>query len=165
MHLYETTFILSPQADDVAFDRQIKAITELIQRHNGKIVRENRWGIRRLAYPIKKFSQGYYTRFIFTGDSDLLGELDRFYRLEEPYIRQLTVRYEGDLEESEREIVAAEEKKSTPEKSHSEEKPAEPVEPPPPEEPKPEPPEPAASETDTPEADEKATGDQPPSES
>ncbi|MCX6826040.1 MAG: 30S ribosomal protein S6 [candidate division Zixibacteria bacterium] len=99
MRLYETTFVLSPQADDAAFDRQIKAVTDLINRYEGKVVRESRWGIRRLAYPIKRFTQGFYTRTIFEGNQTVLTELERFYKIEEPYIRYLTVLFEGNLEE------------------------------------------------------------------
>jgi small subunit ribosomal protein S6 len=99
MRIYESTFILSPQADDAAFDRQIKAITDLIERNNGKTVKEDRWGVRRLAFPIKKFTQGFYTRIIFEGNSQVLSELERFYKLEEPYIRYLTVLFEGSLED------------------------------------------------------------------
>jgi small subunit ribosomal protein S6 len=110
MRIYETTFILSPQADDAAFDRQVKSVAELISRYNGRVLDEDRWGIRRLAYPIKKFTQGYYTRMIFKGDSTLLGELERFYRIEEPYIRYLTVLYEGKLEGLEEQEEKLEEK-------------------------------------------------------
>ncbi len=99
MRLYETTFILGPQADEATFDRQINAVSEVIKRYNGKIFEEDRVGIRRLAYPIKKYTQGYYARMIFTGDKSVLTELDRFYRLEEAYIRYLTVIFEGTLDE------------------------------------------------------------------
>jgi len=98
MRLYETTFILGPQADEATFDRQVKAISDLIERNQGKIVKEHRVGIRRLAYPIQKYTQGYYTRIIFEGNNSLLTELERFYKLEEPYIRFLTVIFEGDPE-------------------------------------------------------------------
>jgi len=100
MRIYETTFILSPQADDAAFDRQIKSVTDLIEKHEGKILEEDRWGIRRLSYPIRKYTQGYYTRCIFEGNNDILSELERMYRLEEQFIRHLTVVYEGKLPES-----------------------------------------------------------------
>nr|MBN2276927.1 30S ribosomal protein S6 [candidate division Zixibacteria bacterium] len=100
MRIYETTFVLSPQADDAAFDRQIKSVTELIQKYEGKVLEEDRWGIRRLAYPIKKFTQGYYTRCVFEGNNNLLTELERFYRIEESYIRHLTVAFEGELSEA-----------------------------------------------------------------
>jgi len=103
MRVYETTFILSPQADDAAFDRQIKAVSDLISRYKGKVLEEDRWGVRRLAYAIKKFTQGYYTRIVFEGNNTILKELDRFYRLEEPYIRNLTVAFEGKLKEKENE--------------------------------------------------------------
>lgn len=99
MRLYETTFILGPQADEATFDRQINAVSDVIKRYNGKIFDEDRIGIRRLAYPIRKYTQGYYTRLIFTGDNNVLSELDRFYRLEEAYIRYLTVVFEGKLDE------------------------------------------------------------------
>jgi len=99
MRIYESTFILSPQADDVAFDQQIKAVIDLIERNDGKTIQEDRWGIRRLAYPIKKFTQGYYTRLVFEGNNKVLSELERFYKLEEPYIRYLTVLFESDPKE------------------------------------------------------------------
>lgn len=95
MRVYETTFILSPQADDASFDRQIRSVTGLIEKYSGTVLKEDRWGIRRLAYPVKKFTQGFYTRLVFEANNNLLGELDRFYRLEEAYIRYLTVVYEG----------------------------------------------------------------------
>lgn len=98
MRIYESTFILSPQADDVAFDRQIRAVTDLIHRYEGKVLQADRWGIRRLAYPIKKFTQGYYARVIFEANQTVLNELERLYRIEEPYIRYLTVRFEGKLD-------------------------------------------------------------------
>ncbi len=99
MRLYETTFILNPQADDATFDRQIKAVSDVISRYQGKVLRENRWGIRRLSYPIKRCTQGFYTRLIFEGNQTVLSELERFYKIEEPYIRYLTVVFEGNIDE------------------------------------------------------------------
>lgn len=99
MRLYETTFILNPQADDATFDRQIKAVSDVISRYQGKVLRENRWGIRRLSYPIRRCTQGFYTRLIFEGNPTVLSELERFYKIEEPYIRYLTVVFEGNIDE------------------------------------------------------------------
>ena len=99
MRIYESTFILSPQADDAAFEQQINAVTDLIKRNDGKTIQEDRWGVRRLAYPIQKFTQGFYTRLVFEANNKVLTELERFYKLEEPYIRYLTVLFEGDSKE------------------------------------------------------------------
>ena len=112
MRLYETTFILSPQADDAAFDRQIKSVADLIARYNGKLIEEDRWGVRRLAYPIQKFTQGYYTRMVYRGNNNLLKEMERMFRIEEAYIRYLTVLFEGHIEETEPPEPVAEETSS-----------------------------------------------------
>ncbi|UCD17020.1 MAG: 30S ribosomal protein S6 [Candidatus Zixiibacteriota bacterium] len=100
MRVYETTFILGPQADEATFDRQVKAISDLIHRYDGKVIKEQRTGIRRLAYPIRKFTQGYFTRMLFEGNKNVLTELERFYKLEEPYIRFLTVAFGGNVEDA-----------------------------------------------------------------
>lgn len=99
MNLYETTFILNPQADDATLDRQVKAISDLISSNGGKVVHEDRMGTRRLAYEIQGLTQGYYTSVYFEGAGDLPKVLDRHYRLEEPYIRHLTLVFEGDIEQ------------------------------------------------------------------
>lgn len=98
MNLYETTFIVNPQADDVSIDRQVKSITDLISSNGGKILREDRMGTRRLAYDIEGLTQGYYTSIVFEAPPETPSVLSRHYRLEEPYIRHLTVLFEGPLE-------------------------------------------------------------------
>jgi len=98
VNLYETTFIVNPQADDVSIDRQVKSITDLISSNGGKILREDRMGTRRLAYDIQGLTQGYYTSIVFEAPPEIPSLLGRHYRLEEPYIRHLTVLFEGSLE-------------------------------------------------------------------
>jgi len=98
VNLYETTFIVNPQADDVSIDRQVKSITDLISSNGGKILREDRMGTRRLAYDIEGLTQGYYTSIVFEAPPETPSILSRHYRLEEPYIRHLTVIFEGSLE-------------------------------------------------------------------
>lgn len=97
MRVYETTFIVNPQTDDATIDQQVIAIADLIGRFGGKILREERMGTRRLAYTINKLTQGYYHSFIYEGPQELLPELDRFFRINEAYLRNLTVMFEGDL--------------------------------------------------------------------
>lgn len=98
MRLYETTFIINPQTDDASIDRQVLSVTELITTHGGKIVREDRMGTRRMMFPIGGLVQGYYASIIFEGPTTLLPELDRMYKIEETYLRNLTILYEGDPE-------------------------------------------------------------------
>jgi small subunit ribosomal protein S6 len=98
---YETTFIVNPQADDAAIDRQVNSVVDLIKNNGGQILYENRMGTRRMAYPIAGLVQGYYASLIFESETGILPQLERHYQLEEPYIRYLTIRYEGPTDEAE----------------------------------------------------------------
>jgi hypothetical protein len=51
-----------------------------------------------MMFPVAGLVQGYYASIIFEGPTTLLPELDRWYKLEEPYLRYLTILYEGDPE-------------------------------------------------------------------
>jgi small subunit ribosomal protein S6 len=95
MRQYETCFIVNPQTDDAAIERHVNAVRDHIQENGGKILEEDRMGTRRLAYPIQGLTQGYYTAMIFEGTGDLVSSLDRFLKLEEPYVRHLTIRWDN----------------------------------------------------------------------
>ncbi len=96
MGIYDTTFIVNPQTDDATINREVQSVSDLITNNGGKIIHEDRIGTRRLAYPIKKLTQGYYTTVIFEGPSQILPVLDRHFKLGEVFVRHLTILYEGD---------------------------------------------------------------------
>jgi small subunit ribosomal protein S6 len=100
VRIYETAFIVNPQSDDATIDRQVVAVTDLIKNNGGEIVREERIGTRRLAYEIAGLTQGYYASVLFRAEAGVLPLLDRHYKLEEPYVRYLTIRFEGDPEQT-----------------------------------------------------------------
>ena len=108
MRVYETTFIVNPQTDDATIDQQVVAVSDLISRYGGKVLREDRMGTRRLAYPINKLTQGYYHSFIFEAPQEVLPELERYFRINEQYLRNLTLVFEGDLEAEARRAEAGE---------------------------------------------------------
>jgi small subunit ribosomal protein S6 len=96
---YETTFIINPQADDATIEKQVNDVASIIIDNKGNILHKDFMGTRRLAYEIDNLTHGYYTSFIFEGDSSILSKLDRHFKLNEAYIRALTVRFEGSLED------------------------------------------------------------------
>ena len=102
MTLYDSTFILNPQMEESNFDAQIKEAKELVARYGGKVVNENRLGMRRLAYEINRLTQGYYVSLVYEGNGEVVKELERHLRLSEACIRFLTTLYqppEGKIEE------------------------------------------------------------------
>ena len=101
MKRYETTFIVNPQADDATIDKQVTAVLDLIKSNGGEIIRENRMGTRKLAYPVAGLAQGFYASVIFESEAGVLPQLERMYQLEEPYVRYLTIVYDGPTEPQE----------------------------------------------------------------
>lgn len=104
MRIYETIFILDPSLDDHTIQKEIKKVEDLITNLKGRIIKTEKWGTRRLAYPIRKKLQGYYTLIYFEGEGNLLTELERAYKLNESCLRYLTV-----VSEQKAEVIKKEE--------------------------------------------------------
>lgn len=98
MRTYETTFIINPQTDDASIDKHVQDVANLITENDGKIIHQENMGTRRLAYEINKLTQGFYANFVYEAPQSFLPKLDRLFKLNEAYIRDLTVRFEGDPE-------------------------------------------------------------------
>ncbi|MCK5125321.1 MAG: 30S ribosomal protein S6 [candidate division Zixibacteria bacterium] len=94
MPIYDTTFVLNPQLEEAGMESRIKEVVDLIGSNGGKLVTENRIGMRRLAYEIKKLTQGYYVSMVYDGNGDLVNEIERRFRLDENCLRFLTCIYQ-----------------------------------------------------------------------
>ena len=99
MKLYETCFIVNPQTDESTIEKSVKSVVDLITNRGGKIVVDDRIGARRMMYPVDGLTQGYYTSLIYEAPPTLNADLERHYRLDEAYIRHITILYEGDPEQ------------------------------------------------------------------
>jgi small subunit ribosomal protein S6 len=91
MRKYETIFILQPELSE----DEIKSVTakaeDVISSYKGDCLRMDDWGIRKLAYPIKKCVRGRYYYLRFDGESALIAELERRLRLDEKVLRYQSV--------------------------------------------------------------------------
>jgi small subunit ribosomal protein S6 len=92
MHSYELYFIVYPEADEEGLTDIIERVTQTITAYGGQVAEVNSKGKRKLAYPIRKFREGYdvvmQTQLEFEG----IQELERSLKLSEPIIRYLLVR-------------------------------------------------------------------------
>ena len=94
MTQYETTFLLSPNLEEEETEKIIVQMVEVVSTKKGKMINEDRWGKRKLAYPIKKFEEAFYVFFLYEGDSDIPFELERRFKQSEAILRYLTVKKE-----------------------------------------------------------------------
>ena len=60
MRRYETIFILRPNAGEEEINRVVESTSSIILDEKGTIIDLNKWGMKKLAYLIKKESLGYY---------------------------------------------------------------------------------------------------------
>lgn len=90
---YETLLLFSPELSGDARTPVIDGFKAIIERENGKITAEDHWGMRDLAYPVKKQMRGYYLRLEYqTENHALVAELERNIRFADGVFKFLTVK-------------------------------------------------------------------------
>jgi small subunit ribosomal protein S6 len=124
MRQYETVFLISPNLEEEETVKIITQISDIISKKKGKLIQEDRWGKKKLAYPIKKFEEAFYVFFHYEGDSNIPFELEKRFKQTEAILRFLTVKKEtrenvrkrrkGIPAEEEIEFPAAEEENGAP---------------------------------------------------
>lgn len=89
--LYESTLIFNAGLEDPEVEAAISKVTSYIENQGGEIKVTDRWGRRRLAYPISKKFNGYYVHLEFEMIPSGLPLLERFLVLEDTVLRHLTL--------------------------------------------------------------------------
>ncbi len=92
MRQYETGFVLSPTLSEEETTQYIQQMAAIIAQKQGRMVKQDVWGKRRLAYPIKKFTDGVYVFFTYEGPGDISTEMERRFKQTDTVIRFLTVK-------------------------------------------------------------------------
>ena len=92
LYQYETVFIINPLLSEREIKKAIKGYIDFLKKNDAKIVYENNWGMKQLAYPIKNKHTGYYYLVEFQGDSDIVAKLELQYKRDENILRFLTNR-------------------------------------------------------------------------
>lgn len=96
MNRYETVFILTPVLSEDQAKEAVARYKEFLTNKGAKIVHEENWGLRKLAYPIQKKSTGFYNLLEFEAPGELINELEVTYRRDERMLRFLTIRMENE---------------------------------------------------------------------
>jgi small subunit ribosomal protein S6 len=100
MRHYETTIIMQPNLPESEVEAIVTGVEkELAERFSGQNLVVNRWGKRPLAYPIRKYSEGYYVLYEYDSeDENSVSGLEGRLRINEGVMRFLTVRRDEELQ-------------------------------------------------------------------
>ena len=94
MRSYELTFIVRPDVSEEALNNVIEQVQGWITAEGNEVVRVDRWGRRRLAYPINNQREGHYILIEAAMAIETLGEIERNLKLSDAIMRYLLVRAE-----------------------------------------------------------------------
>jgi small subunit ribosomal protein S6 len=92
MNSYETVFILTPVLSDDQAKEAVQKFEAEVAAHGGKLTHSEKWGLRKLAYPIQKKTTGFYYLLQYEGAGDVIGKLELAFKRDERVMRFLTVK-------------------------------------------------------------------------
>lgn len=123
MKHYETVCILNPDLADEDYQAALSKSREVIEKQKGVVVKVEEWGKQKLAYLVKKYDKGSYVVFNYCGDAGVSAELERTLRLDDRFIKYMTVKLEDKVDP---EALLHQEQEVQPESTDAEEDTSEP---------------------------------------
>lgn len=101
MRRYETIYILRPSLNEEEINTIVENAVAIITESNGQIIELDKWGMRKLAYPIKKEIQGFYVFCDYSGAPEAVAEMERKFRIDDSVLRYMTVKTAKAISEEE----------------------------------------------------------------
>ena len=98
MPLYESVFIVRQDVSAQHVEGLAERYSEMIKENGGEVAKTEYWGLKNLAYRVKKNRKGHYMMFNIDGPSAAIDEFERNMRLSEDVLRYMTIRVD-ELEE------------------------------------------------------------------
>ncbi len=91
MNHYETVFILNPVLSKEQIKETVKKYEDVLISKGAKMISNEDWGLKKLAYAIQHKKSGFYHLFEYTVEGDAINELEINFRRDERVMRYLTV--------------------------------------------------------------------------
>jgi len=93
MQIYETVVVVQPKLSDEEVADFADKTKKFIAKGGGEILGEDKWGRRKLAYPIGQDREGFYLYFKFSAQGSLVGKLNQHFRILDTILRTMTVQF------------------------------------------------------------------------
>jgi len=121
MRHYETAFLITPKLEEEETEKLIQKMADVVVKKKGKMNNIEKWGKKKLAYPINNLDEAFYVFFHYEGEPDIPSELERRFRQTEPVLRYLTLRKETQFMPKRKPRVKKKKEEETPEQADEKE--------------------------------------------
>lgn len=88
---YETILLFDIDAGEESREAFISRSKSLMEEYEGNLLEQDEWGVRKLAYEVRKKTRGYYVRLEYYAKTELIAEYERIIRLEDSVMKYITV--------------------------------------------------------------------------
>lgn len=92
MRRYETIFIIRPNLGEDEINAIIERTSGIITNFTGTTLNVDKWGVKKLAYLVKKENQGFYVYYEYAGTPEAVAEIERLSRIDDKIMKYLTVK-------------------------------------------------------------------------
>jgi small subunit ribosomal protein S6 len=92
MRRYETIYILRPNLGEEEISKVIESTNQIILNEKGSVIELNKWGMKKLAYLIKKENLGYYVYCDYAGTPAAVSEIERKFRIDDSVLKYMTIK-------------------------------------------------------------------------
>ncbi len=96
MNQYETVFIVTPVLSEAQVKETATKFKKVLADAGADILKEEDWGLKKLAYPIKHKTTGFYNLIEFKSEGSIINKLETEFRRDEKIIRFLTFKMDKD---------------------------------------------------------------------
>ena len=93
MAKYEMLYLLNNDATDEVKAAEVEKYETIVKSMNGTVVSTDKWGTKKLAYPIKFKNEAYYVLMTFEADGSVVNELDRIAGIDGEVLRRMITKH------------------------------------------------------------------------
>lgn len=95
---FECVLILHPHTNKDGISELVERVQKIMDSKGARLQSIDNWGLRTLAFPVKRCKRGIYLYFRFLAGSTTVAELERILRIRDDVLRYLTVRVDQDVD-------------------------------------------------------------------
>ncbi|RQD78649.1 30S ribosomal protein S6 [Desulfonatronospira sp. MSAO_Bac3] len=100
---YETLLLLNPELGSDGSNALLEKFSGVLEKNGGQVIKNDDWGLKTLAYPVKKQNRGRYIRMEYSLPAAQVSEFERNIRIADGVFKFLTVKLPQEQEKAQEE--------------------------------------------------------------